>query len=698
MAYREGLSVLLYTYPAALCIVLFLSNLVGYGFSSAMYPRSYENRAGSGVLLRVTWHLQAVFSVALSANVVVTCVALKTAFQSGKGEGLLECYLASRLGVLFFNIAGILPDPNASYNPTLSSSFTWPSDSRNQQVLALICVAFLIVQRIINILTPYQLGVLVEALGKGRLPWKQLALYAFFRGLQGQQGVLGSIRAILWISISQSLYKRLTCAAFEHVLSLSLDFHISKRIGEVISALNKGGALNTFLDGFAFQLFPMVFDLWVAAIYLFVKFDAFYSLTVVGVLWSYIYITIYMAKYRAKARRRMADQDREMDATKTDAIMSYETVCYNGALAMETLKFNRVVGTFQNAEYAVLFSLNLLNVTQNLVFTFGMAIIICLSAYQISIGRQTVAMFVTLLSYFSQLQAPLAFFGSFYNQVQNNLVDAERMLALFHNTARTTDSPNARLLPECKGKITFSHVSFSHDPRKTSLNDVSFTVEPGTTTAIVGESGSGKSTCLQLLFRFYDVDGGSISVDESDVRDVTMESLRSQIGVVPQNSMLFNASLIQNLLYANPKASLSEIHEACRSAHIHERILEFPDRYDTVVGEGGARLSGGEKQRLTGSSLKIIIARAILRKPQIMLLDEATAALDSQTEAQVQRALETATAGRTTICIAHRLSTIVKSDQILVMHDGKIIERGTHNDLIQSRGKYSIMWEKQIQP
>ena len=191
-----------------------------------------------------------------------------------------------------------------------------PSDSRNQQALALICVTFLVAQRMINILTPYQLGVVVESLGQGQLPWKQLVLYAVFRGFQGQQGVLGSTRAILWISISQSLYKRLTCAAFEHVLFLSLDFHISKRIGEVISALNKGGSLNTFLDGFAFQLFPMVFDLWVAAVYLFVKFDAFYSLTVVGVLWSYIYVTIYMAKYRAKARRRMATEDREMDATK----------------------------------------------------------------------------------------------------------------------------------------------------------------------------------------------------------------------------------------------------------------------------------------------------------------------------------------------------------------------------------------------
>ncbi|CAD6577321.1 MAG: hypothetical protein ASARMPRED_008216 [Alectoria sarmentosa] len=520
-----------------------------------------------------------------------------------------------------------------------------PSNSPRQQAVTLVCVILLLGQRLVNILAPYQLGVLVESLRQGQMPRNEITLYILYRGLQGQQGVLGSIRAILWISISQSLYKRLTCAAFEHVLSLSLDFHLSKRIGEVISALNKGSALNTFLDGFAFQLFPMVFDLLVAAIYLFLRFDAFYSLIVVGVMWSYIYITIYMAKYRGRARREMAKKDREMDATKTDAIFSYETVCYNGALATETTNFQKVVKAFQGAEFPVLFSLNLLNVTQNLIFTFGMGLVAFLSAYQISIGRQTVAMFVSLLAYFSQLQAPLAFFGSFYNQVQNNLVDAERMLALFKYRARTIDGPNAVALPHCTGKITFSNVRFAYDPRKTALDNVSFTVDPGTTTAIVGESGSGKSTCLKLLFRFYDVESGAIFVDDSNIRDVTMSSLRSHIGVVPQDTMLFNASLRHNLLYAKTDATLDEMQEACHAASIHERILSFPDGYETAVGEGGARLSGGEKQRIT-------IARAILRKPQIMLLDEATASLDSHTEKQIQSALETVTAGRTTISIA----------------------------------------------
>jgi ABC-type transport system involved in Fe-S cluster assembly fused permease/ATPase subunit len=299
-------------------------------------------------------------------------------------------------------------------------------------------------------MVPRQLGVLVKNLGYGTIPYSNIALYCLYRGLQGQQGVIGSLRAILWIPISQSLYLRLTKATYSHVLLLSLDFHLSKRIGEVMSALGKGGALNTFLDGFAFQLFPMVFDLAIAAVWLFVKFDAFYSIIVVAVMWNYVFVTIYMAKYRGKARREMATRERNMEAAKcvlithfdnlitsilinlsrTDAIMAYETVHYNGAFSLEISKFRRLAKAFQQAEYSVLFSLNALNVTQNSIFILGVVLVCGLSAYQISVGLIQVPDFVTLITYLAQLQAPLAFFGSFYNQVQNNLVDAERMLEL----------------------------------------------------------------------------------------------------------------------------------------------------------------------------------------------------------------------------------------------------------------------------
>ncbi|ORY14659.1 putative transport protein [Clohesyomyces aquaticus] len=566
--------------------------------------------------------------------------------------------------------------------------YIWPSGSWRQQLILILSLCLMIGQRIINILVPYQLGVLIESVGLGKMAYKEILVYILYRGLQGQQGVLGSFRAIVWIPVSQSLFRRLTCAAFEHVLSLSLEFHLSKRIGEVLSALNKGSALNTFLDSFAFQLFPMVFDLAVAAVYFMIRLDVLYSLILIGVMWTYVYMTIYMAQWRAKARREMAMKDREMDATKMDTMMSYETVHHNDAVPVEVERFGEHVAQFQSAEFSVLFSLNALNIAQNLVLVFGTLLVVLLSTLQISVGMHTVAMFVSVLAYFTQLQAPLQFFGSFYTQVQNNLVDAERMLGLFKLQPSITDSPNAVPLTTCNGRIHFAHVSFSYDSQRAALSDVSFTIEPGTSTAIVGESGSGKSTCLKLLFRFYDVCKGSISVDGHDIRHLTLGSYRKHIGVVPQDTILFNTSLMFNLQYAKPGASEQEIIEACRIASIHDRILSFPLGYQTMVGERGLRLSGGEKQR-------IAIARAILKNPQIMLLDEATASLDSHTERQIQTSVEAATNGRTTVTIAHRLSTITKCQQILVMHEGCIVERGTHEELLEAGGRYCGMWYKQ---
>ncbi|KAH8160891.1 hypothetical protein CIB48_g7349 [Xylaria polymorpha] len=514
--------------------------------------------------------------------------------------------------------------------------FLWPLQAR-----AAFCFVLLLAQRVVNILTPHQLGIVISSLGSGQLPHKQLLLYVLFRGLQGQQGVIGSFRALIWIPISQSTYKRLSSAAFEHVLQLSLEFHLSKRVGEVMSALSKGGALNTFLDSLLFQLFPMVADLWIAAAYFFVYFDAFYSLMVIAVTWFYIYITIYMAKYRGRARREMAKREREMEAA-------------NGAVPMEIARYEGLISYFQKAEYHVLFSLNVLNAVQNGVFTLGTLLVCYLNAYQISVDLQKVAMFVTLITYLAQLQAPLSFFGSFYTQVQNNLVDAERMFELFDEKPDVTDREEAVDVDICNGGISFTNVSFAYNGRNTALNDVSFKVPPGTSTAIVGESGSGKSTILKLLFRFYDTNQGRIEVDSLDIRDIRIDSLRRHIGVVPQE------------------------------------IMNLPQGYSTMVGERGLKLSGGERQR-------IAIARAFLRSPRILLLDEATSSLDSETERQIQGSLEKVSEGRTTITIAHRLSTITKADQIIVLHQGRIVERGTHFQLLANGGQYATMWKKQTE-
>ncbi|EEU38787.1 uncharacterized protein NECHADRAFT_83033 [Fusarium vanettenii 77-13-4] len=568
--------------------------------------------------------------------------------------------------------------------------YLWPKDSPMYQVIVVVCLVLLVCQRTVNVLAPVQLGVLVDNLGEGRLPYKEIALYVVYRALQGNQGALGAARSVLWIPVSQSLFRRLSSAAFEHVLGLSLEFHLNKKIGEVTSALSRGASMNTFLENFCFQVFPMVFDIFVAGVFFFVKYDPFYTIIIFFIMWSYIFLTIYVAKYRGKQRRDMTIKAREMEAIKTDALLAYETVQHNCAVSRETQRFKDHVVVYQYAERLVQWSLNGLNLTQSSIFTLGTALLVAVSAYKISIGEQTVGEFVSLINYFVQLQGPLNFFGTYYTMLQNNLIEAERLLDIFKETSGVAEKEDAIKMPSPRGEVAFNNVKFSYQSNKGEpvINDISFTVAPGTKTAIVGESGSGKSTCLKLLFRFYDVSDGSITIDGHDLRDVTLDSLRKNIGVVPQDTVLFNATIMYNLLYASPHASETDVFAACKAANIHDRILGFPDGYETKVGERGLKLSGGERQR-------IAIARAILKDARILLLDEATASLDSHTERQIQDALERVTAGRTTITIAHRLSTITTSDQIVVLHKGVIVERGTHNELLALQGRYHAMWEKQ---
>jgi ABC-type transport system involved in Fe-S cluster assembly fused permease/ATPase subunit len=370
-------------------------------------------------------------------------------------------------------------------------------------------------------------------------------------------------------------------------------------------------------------------------------------------------------------------------------MMSYETVKYFNAEPYEFGRYRGAVIDYQQAEYEVLVSLNLMNTAQMVCFMTGLLITCFIAGYQVTIGTLRVGKFVGLLTYMAQLQAPLNFFGTFYRSIQSALINSERMLELFKEKPTVVDSPSAEDLPSCQGDIRFNNVGFAYDKRKPALDDLSFRCLPGTTTALVGESGGGKSTVFRMLFRFYNASSGSIQVDGHDVQDVTIDSLRRHIGVVPQDTVLFNESLMYNLKYANQEATDEQVFEACRAASIHNRILGFPDGYETKVGERGLRLSGGEKQR-------VAIARTILKDPRIILLDEATAALDTETEQHIQAALAMLAKGRTTLIIAHRLSTITTADQILVLHAGQVAEAGTHQELIATKGRYATMWKKQI--
>ncbi|KAF2654985.1 hypothetical protein K491DRAFT_599724 [Lophiostoma macrostomum CBS 122681] len=571
--------------------------------------------------------------------------------------------------------------------------YLWPSKDRRLQAVVVVCFLIVVCQRIVNLLVPDQIGNIVDELagehGERGNPWGAIMVFILFRFIQGSNGLLGALRSTLWIPVGQYSYRELSVAAFEHVHSLSLDFHLGKKTGEVLSALGKGSSINTFLEQVTFQVVPMLIDLALAIGYFLIKFDAYFALVISVVAFWYIYITIRMAQWRAEKRREMVNADREEDAVKNDSMVSYETVKYFNAEAYEYNRYRNAVSKFQKAEYEVLFSLNLMNISQNMVFMIGLMVTCFIAAYQITTGQQEVGKFVTLITYMGQLQSPLNFFGTFYRMIQSSMINSERMLELFKEKPTVVDKETARDLPSCEGDLRFNEVHFSYDERKPALQGLKFHCQPGTTTAFVGESGGGKSTVFRLLYRFYNTIAGSIQVDGHDVEELTIDSVRSHIGVVPQDTVLFNETLMYNLKYANPSVTDAQVYDACRAASIHDKILTFPDKYETKVGERGLRLSGGEKQR-------VAIARTILKNPRIILLDEATAALDTETEQHIQDAFTSLAHGRTMLIIAHRLSTITHADQILVLHKGQVAERGTHEELLELGGHYAAMWRKQI--
>lgn len=577
--------------------------------------------------------------------------------------------------------------------------YLWPKDSVGLQLQVLLCFILVIIQRIVNIIVPNQIGIVVKQLNhaiKEVQDGQPLTMDLFplraslFLGLLWiLQGMLGPLRSLLWIPVSQYSYRGLTTAAFNHVHSLSLDFHLSKRTGEVLSALNKGSSINSFLEQVTFQVIPMLFDLILSISVFYFKFGPLYAqINLIDTCW-YLYMTIKMASTRADQRREMTNADREEEAVKNDSISSYETVKYFNAEDYESNRYRDKVGAYQKAEAKVQMGMVMMNVCQTLVFNLGRILAALICGWQVAVGMRESSDWFVVISYLTQLQGPLNFFGTFYRTVQQSMISGERLLELFKIQPTVVDSPNAKPLEEFSGHIRWKNVCFSYDRRRPALRNISFECQPGTTTAFVGESGGGKSTLFRHMFRYYDCDEGSIELDGKDVRDLTISSVRRHIGVVPQDTTLFNESLMYNLRYANPNATDKEVFAACKAASIHERILSFPDQYETQVGERGLRLSGGEKQR-------VAIARTILKDPRIIMLDEATSALDSHTEQEIQENVWSIGQGRTLLIIAHRLSTITHADQIIVLNAGTIVEKGTHEELLAAGGRYASMWEKQI--
>uniref|UniRef100_A0A663F911 ATP-binding cassette sub-family B member 6 n=1 Tax=Aquila chrysaetos chrysaetos TaxID=223781 RepID=A0A663F911_AQUCH len=575
--------------------------------------------------------------------------------------------------------------------------YLWPKGNHLLQGLVLFCMALMGLERAINVFVPIYYKNIVNELTEGA-PWHTLAwtvcIYVGLKFLQGggagSTGFVSNLRTFLWVWVQQFTNRQVQVQLFAHLHGLSLRWHLGRRTGEVLRSVDRGtSSINSLLSYIVFSIIPTIADIVISIVYFTSVFSAWFGLIIFVCMSLYLTLTIFITEWRTKYRRDMNTRDNEAKSRAVDSLLNFETVKYYNAENYEVNRFNDAIVKYQVSEWKVSASLGLLNQTQNLVIGLGLLAGSLLCAYFVTENKLQVGDFVLFGTYIIQLYTPLNWFGTYYRMIQNSFVDMENMFELFHEEQEVKDVVNASDLRLEAGRIEFENVHFSYvDGYGEILQDVSFSVMPGQTLALVGPSGSGKSTVIRLLFRFYDVRGGCIRIDGQDISQVKQVSLRAHIGVVPQDTVLFNDTIANNIRYGRILATDQEVQEAAQAADIHDRICSFPDGYNTQVGERGLKLSGGEKQR-------VAIARTILKGPRIILLDEATSALDTETERNIQASLAKVCTHRTTIVVAHRLSTVVGADQILVLKDGRIVERGRHEELLQKGGVYAGMWLQQ---
>ena len=548
----------------------------------------------------------------------------------------------------------------------------------------------MIQERVLNLLTPRQLGIIVNKLNMqdGVMPWNDILLWVLFSYINSYAG-LGIIDGLANLFISNSAYRRITLLAYEHVLGLSMDFHTSKDSGEVLKAVEQASSLNTLVEMVLFDLCPIFLDLIVAMYYVTHLFDAYMAFIILFMGAAYVSLGWYFTGLSQPKRRDYVEKQRTESSTVNETVHNWQTVAYFNRLIFEHNRYASNIMSTIRAQYSYYFRSMGGHAAQDLLTTFGFAACCIFGMSQIVTGRRPVGNLVTLIMYWHTMTSPLYVLSYSYRHISSSLIDAERLLQLLNTKPTVADQDGAKDIVVHTGEVEFKDVDFHYDERKPIIKGVNLKAGGGQTIAFVGETGGGKSTMLKLLFRFYDVTGGSIMIDGQDLRSVTQSSLRDALGLVPQDPVLFNQTIRQNIKYAKLEATDTEIEDACRAAAIHEDIIGFPDGYNSKVGERGVRLSGGQLQR-------IAIARVLLKNPKIVLLDEATSAIDSAIEAQIQEAFRKLSQGRTTFVIAHRLSTIVEADQILVIEKGQIIERGRHHELLEIMGgKYSELWTKQ---
>ena len=571
------------------------------------------------------------------------------------------------------------------------SHYLWPAGQLEMKTRVVIALVFLALAKIANVYVPVLLKQAVDQLNAVAgapiaLPLGLLVGYGIVRILSI---AFAELRDALFAKVGQRAIRTVALQTFRHLHNLALRYHLDRQTGGLSRSIERGTKGIDFLLNFMlFNILPTMLEILLVCGLLWGFFNIWFALVTFVTVTSYIVFTIMMTEWRLKYRRRMNETDNQANTRAIDSLLNYETVKYFGNEDHEASRFDRSMEQFERAAILSKTTLSFVNIGQSFIIGIGLTLMLILAGNGVVNGELTIGDFAMVNMYLIQLFLPLNFLGFVYREIKQSLIDMEAMFTLLRVEREIADPPGAPDLVTRQAEIVFDHVRFGYDPRREILKDVSFKVPAGKTVAIVGPSGAGKSTIARLMFRFYDVTGGRIEIDGQDIREVTQQSVRAATGIVPQDTVLFNDTIYYNIAYGRPDATPSEIEEAARLASVHNFIVRMPDGYQTTVGERGLKLSGGEKQR-------VAIARTILKNPSILIFDEATSALDTRTEREIQASLKEVSADRTTLVIAHRLSTVVEADEIIVLDNGTIAERGRHDDLLEHDGLYAAMWWRQ---
>ena len=574
--------------------------------------------------------------------------------------------------------------------------YLWPQGEgamKQRVVAAILC---LVAAKSITVGIPYIYKEIIAVLSADDSLMEQAAIVAPIFLIVGYgiarlaSPAFGELRDAVFARVGQQTLRRIALEVFRHLHTLSLRFHLDRRTGGLSRVIERGTQGIDFLLRFMlFNILPTLLEICIVSVMMYVILDWRYAVATVVTIVAYIAFTFSVTEWRIQFRREMNKQDTEANTKAIDSLLNFETVKYFGNEEHEASRFDKAMQRYEQAAVKNQTTLSGLNIGQNAIIAVGLVLVMMMSANDLVQGRHGIDDFVFVNMLLAQMFMPLGFLGMVYREMKRSLIDMEAMFRLLAEPREIVDRPGAQPLHCTGGEVRFENVQFAYDPRRTVLHDISFTVPAGKTVAIVGHSGAGKSTISRLLYRFYDVRDGRILIDGQNISDVTQDSLRASIGIVPQDTVLFNDSVAYNIAYGNPSADPQAVEDAARLASIHDFIAAQPEGYDTNVGERGLKVSGGEKQR-------IAIARTIMKNPSILLLDEATSALDTNTEKDIQAALKRVSQDRTTLVIAHRLSTVVDADEIIVLDEGRIVERGTHAELVAIEGgAYLGMWQRQ---